>query len=414
MSRILAPLDHPERRFKSIHVAGTKGKGSTATMIARMLQNSGYKVGLYTSPHLMDVRERITVNGEMVKQAAFTRIMNVLAESAARPRSTQPTYFELLTAVAFRYFADEEVDFAVVETGLGGRLDSTNVISPEVVAITDISYDHMNLLGRTLAEITKEKAGIIKEGIPAVCAPQKAEVEKIIRRTAAELDAPLRIPGREVEFSYRFENTRPIGPHTRLCLTSPRSRFEHLHVPLPGSHQAFNCAVALTVLDELKQRGFEIDDQLAMDGLVDLAIPGRMEMVCDKPRVIVDVAHNGASLDALIRAIGQTIPYDSMIVIFGCNKDKDVAGMLQRIQMGADKIIFIGTGSPRSMDPADLAALYAEKTGMMAQVSRTLSDAMEIAEAASTRDDLICITGSFRLVARAKDHFTRQAALAVS
>jgi len=400
MKRVLAVLGNPHRQVRTLHIAGTKGKGSTATMLAHMLWHSGYKVGLYTSPHILTLRERITINGRMISEPRFTRMVQRLSRRVRGPEDL--TYFDALTAIAFCHFAEEEVDIAVIETGLGGRLDSTNVIHPLVCGITSISYDHMQQLGKSLSEIAEEKAGIMKSGVPVISAPQAPEVRKVLREAAARAGAELRVPGEEIDFSYRFESARPIGPHTRLSLTTPTSRFEHLRVPLWGEHQAINCGVALSMVDALKQRGFEIDDQKVVEGLGTVSLPGRMEIIREEPRILVDGAHNAASIVALMRAIGQNIPYDSMVVIFGCNRDKDVSGMIRHLQLGADKVIFTSTGSPRTMDPAELAARYTERTGKMAQVADTLEEAMSIAVRAVTREDLICITGSFYLVGLAK------------
>jgi len=402
MQRLLAALDNPHRQFKCAHVAGSKGKGSTVAMLAGMLQNCGYKVGAYMSPHVQDVRERILLNGQMIPEAVFARLVNKAASAAKKPRVGEPTYFELMTAVAFLHFAEAKVDIAVIETGLGGRLDATNVIKPEVVGITNISLDHVEQLGNTLEEIAREKAGIFKPGITVVSSPQRDGVNRVLRKAAEDLGCPVRMTARENNFSYRFESSRLTGPHTRICLTTPTSHFEHVRAPLLGDHQAINCALALGMLDVLKTRGFAIDDRKAIDGLASVSLPGRMEMVRENPRVLVDGAHNAASVDALMRAIGQNIPYDSMVIIFGCQKDKDIPGMLSHIRLGADKIIFTSTGSPRSADPVDLAARFTEISSKMCQVADDLGEAFSIAERAVTREDLICVTGSFYLVGRAK------------
>lgn len=404
MRALLKKLGNPQESFRSVHIAGTKGKGSTCTMIASMLQACGYKVGLYTSPHLIDVRERIVVNGEQIPAADFARLTKLVEPIVAKSKPT-PTYFDVLTAIAFKYFAEQKIDIAVVETGLGGRLDSTNVLKPEVTAITSISKDHMAQLGYTLAKIAEEKAGIFKPGVPAVTVLQDASVEPVLQRVAQKVGAPLDICGKTIEFSYRFESSRMLGRHNRVCLTTQTSKFEHLAVPLFGEHQAINCGLALAVIDKLKTRGIPIDDAKAMEGLAKTTIEGRMEVVYQTPRVIVDGAHNAASIDAMMKAIGQHIPYDSMIVIFGCCSDKDVDGMLERITSGADKVIFTRVNSIRSADPNELAARYVELYGKMAQVADTLPDALSIANRAVTKEDLICITGSFYLVGDARKHF---------
>ncbi|HZL35823.1 MAG TPA: folylpolyglutamate synthase/dihydrofolate synthase family protein [Tepidisphaeraceae bacterium] len=410
MRSLLKKLGNPHQQFKSVHVAGTKGKGSTCAMIASMLGAAGFKVGIYTSPHLVDIRERIVVNGHMISQTDFARLVREIEPIVARIKPT-PTYFDVLTAMAFKYFAEQKVDIAVVETGLGGRLDSTNVLSPEVTAITSISKDHMAQLGSTLARIAEEKAGIFKPGIPAVTVTQNPEAEAVLLRVAEKIGVTLDIAGKTIEFSYRFESSRMQGPHNRVCLTTPNSRFEHLAVPLLGEHQAINCGLALSVIDRLKGRGFAISDAKAMEGLAKTTMPGRMEMLCQTPRVIADGAHNAASIDALMRAIGQHIPYDSMVVIFGCCADKDVSGMLERIAAGADKVIFTKVDNIRSSNPHELSARYTEQYGKMAQVAPTLEDALAIANRAVTKEDLICITGSFYLVGEAKKLFVNKALL---
>lgn len=404
MRALLKKLGNPQDHFRTVHVAGTKGKGSTCAMISAMLVANGYKVGLYTSPHLVDVRERIVIDGDMIPQANFARLVRLVEPMVNRLKPT-PTYFDVLTAIAFKYFADNKVDIAVVEAGLGGRLDSTNVIKPEVTAITSISHDHMAQLGPTLGHIATEKAGIFKHGIPALSVIQDPMAEAALKKVAEKVGAPLDITGQTIEFSYRFESSRMLGPHNRVCLTTPNSKFEHLAVPLIGEHQAINCGLALAVVDRLKSRGIAINDSRAMEGLSKVTIPGRMEMVSQTPRVIVDGAHNAASLDAAMRAIGQHIPYDSMVVIFGCCGDKDVPGMLERITSGADKVIFTRIDSVRSADPHELAVQYVELYGKMAQVAENLEEALSIANRAVTKEDLICITGSLYLVGEAKKLF---------
>ncbi len=406
IGRLLSALGNPHKKYKTAHVAGTKGKGSTATMLAEMIHGCGIKVGLYTSPHLLDIRERIAVNGDLISEAAFARAVAAVAGVAMKAKVPNPTYFEVLTAAAFKHFADVGVEVAVIETGLGGRLDATNVIAPDVVGITSISYDHMAQLGSTLDAIAKEKAGVFKKGVPVVCAPQRDNVKDVLTEAAKTVSAPLRFCDENVDFSYRFEFSRAAGRHARVCLTTPTSRFEHVQVPLLGEHQAVNCTLALGMLDVLKSRGLKVDDQLAVQGLGQVNLPGRMQIINENPRILIDGAHNAASIDALMRGIGQNITYDSMVVIFGCHRDKDVTGMIRRLQLGADKVIFTSTCTPRSAEPAELAAQYMELSGKMAQVAPDIEEAMQIALLAVSREDLICITGSFYLIAQAAKKFT--------
>ena len=406
MRTLLKHLGNPHLKFKTAHVAGTKGKGSTCHMLASMLQAGGYKTGLYTSPHLTDMRERIRVNSEMISPHDVVEHVKRIEPILKRMAYDRPTFFEVFTAMSFAHFADRKVDVAVIETGLGGRLDSTNVIMPEVTGITSISKDHMSVLGNSLTKIAEEKAGIFKKDIPALTCVQDSAVEAVLRRVAGNVKTPIQVVGTDIEFSYRFECTRPIGPHMRVCLTTEQSRFEHLAVPLMGEHQAVNCGLALAMLDKLKGRGFAFDDSKAIEGLAQMKLPGRLEVVSRDPHVIIDGAHNSASVQALFRGIGQHIPYDSMVVIFGCNCDKDIDGMLEQISLGADKVIFTKSrNNPKAAEPDELAAIYTERYGKMAQVAATLPEALEIAERAISREDVVTITGSFYLIGEAKQVF---------
>ncbi len=405
MEALLKKLGNPHQKIKVVHIAGTKGKGSTAAMLSNMIQENGYSVGLYTSPHVSSLHERIAINSEMITQKDMLSMLNRMHTSIEQmaKKDDTPTFFEIMTAIAFLYFAEKKVDIAIIETGLGGRLDSTNVVSPTVVGITSISIDHQNLLGQDISSIASEKAGVIKKGIPVITVPQDPEAMKVIKTQAVSTKAPLSITGHDIDFSYRFESSREHGPHTRICVNTPTSKFEHLRVPLPGEHQAINCGLALAMLDKLKEHGYDIDDSKAAEGLKKVHLIGRMEIITQDPRIIVDTAHNAASIRALNAAIGQHVPYDSMVVVFGCNADKDVRGMLEQLQYGADKVIFTRSNSPKAMFPQDLADMYTEICGKMCQTALTLSEAIRIAKNAVSREDLICITGSFYLVGEAKD-----------
>ncbi|MHC5002091.1 MAG: bifunctional folylpolyglutamate synthase/dihydrofolate synthase [Planctomycetota bacterium] len=402
--QLLELLGNPHEQVRMVHVAGTVGKGSTVAMTAAMMQGCGYAVGQYTSPHLMDVRERITVNGQPISKAEFTELMRLAAE-AAESAKIEPTFFELMTAVAFKHFAEQAVDVAVVETGLGGRLDSTNVITPEVSIITHIDYDHTHLLGRTLPDIAREKAGIFKRGVPAVTFEQSPEVEAVLREVAEEVGAPLRIVNKDIEFSYRFGATEDLGPHTRVCLITDTSQFMHLPVPLPGEHQAVNCALALSAIDTLKASGFDFAEMPLLEGLGRTSTPGRMELVWTRPRILVDGAHNAAALAALMRCVGAHVPYDSMVCIFGCCEDKDAPALLDKVALGGDKIIFTrAKGTPRAADPHELQQQFSDMSGKMSQVARSLPEAIDLASRAVGRDDLIVVTGSFYLAGETKKH----------
>ncbi len=297
MEKLLSLLGNPQKKFATVHIAGTKGKGSTATMLAKMLEANDYKVGLYTSPHVVHLHERIAVNSQLISEKEMLDLLNRIHAPVEKIAKTDPlTFFEIMTALAFMHFADVKVAIAVIETGLGGRLDSTNVIKPKIVGITSLSIDHQNQLGNTIISIAKEKAGIIKPGIPVVTVKQAPEAQQIIKEAAEAAKAPLSVTGKDIDFSYRFEISRECGPHTRICLSTPTSKFEHIKVPLYGKHQAVNCSLALAMLDKLKSLGYKIDDQKTERGLSTVWLPGRMEMICGSPRIMIDGTDNaGAS-----------------------------------------------------------------------------------------------------------------------
>ncbi len=407
MRALLEKLGNPHQQFRSVHVTGTNGKGSTTAMIAAMLQECGYAVGLYTSPHLVDLRERIQINGATIDKNDFTELMKQVANAASKLDS-EPTFFEIITAVGFKYFAEQAIDIAVVEVGLGGRLDSTNVLQPEVSIITSVDFDHTKLLGSTLPEIAREKAGIFKKDVPAIIFESDPAVEKAVAEVAEKVGSPLRIVNKDIEFSSRFCSTDDLGPHTRVCLYSKTSRLEHLPVPLPGEHQASNCGLALAAVDHLKTVGFDCPEEKITAGLAKTRIPGRMQLVWDRPRVLVDGAHNPAAMSALMRCVGAHVPYDSMVCVFGCCADKDVATLLDRVNLGADKVIFTRAQSnARAADPDELQRLFMERSGKMSQIARSLPEALELATRAVSREDLVCVTGSFYLVGETLKHLAQ-------
>jgi len=401
MRKLLDLLGNPHEKVKTVHVAGTNGKGSTVAMIASMLRASGYAVGVYTSPHLIDIRERVQIDGNPIGKTDFVETVKTVAK-AAEKLGEQPTFFELMTAVGFCHFAEQAVDIAVIEVGLGGRLDSTNVITPLVSVVTAIDLDHTKLLGATKAQIAREKAGIFKKGVPALFFEQEPEIDSVMREAALAAGAELRIVNKDIEFSSRFCVTPDLGPHTRVCLYTKSSRLEHVPVPMPGEHQAINCGLALAAVDVLKSFGFELPEDKLTAGLASTKVPGRMEVVSHRPRILCDGAHNPAAMNALMRCVGAHVPYDSMVCIFGCCSDKDVAEMIDKVNLGADKVIFTrSANTPRASSAEDLQKLFQERSGKMSQIARSVPEAIEMAIRAVSREDLICITGSFYVVGEA-------------
>ena len=413
MRALLDELRDPQRDVRCVHVAGSKGKGSVVEMTASCLTACGYATGVYTSPHLVDVRERIRIGKEQIGYTHFARLCRKVAEAgeSIRRKHGEVTYFELLTAMALSWFAEQAVDIAVIEVGLGGRLDATNLIHPEVTAVTAIQLEHTALLGDTPAKIAREKAGIFKPGVAALTIPQEPGVLDVFREVASGVGAPLQVVGQDIEYSCRFESAHDLGPHARVCVNTARSAFEHLPVPLKGEHQAINCGLALAILDKLRDRGFETPERKVAEGLARTPCEGRLEIVGRNPWIVLDGAHTPDSIQCLIKAIGAHLRYDSMVVVFGCAADKDVKSMLGRLALGADKVVFTrAANNPRAMDPRELQRKFAEISPKMTQVARTLPEALALAAPAVHREDLICITGSFYLAGEARKHLLGDAA----
>ncbi len=406
---LMEALGNPHTSFRSIHVAGSKGKGSVCEMAAASLQACGLTTGLYTSPHLTDIRERVRIDGRPIPHADFRLLAEKIASVLPRFQKAwgAPTFFELITALGFLHFAEQAVDIAVVEVGLGGRLDSTNVVTPLVSVITEIQLEHTDLLGATHEAIALEKAGIVKPGVPVLTLEQREPAAlDAIRRTAQSRGSPLLVLGQDLDFSARVGPSSGHGPEARVCLSTPHSNFEHIIVPLRGEHQAANCGLVLGVLDQLRHHGYAITERDVVRGLAQTPGHGRMELVHASPRVFVDGAHNPESVAALLKSLATHVRYDSLVVVFGCAKDKDVAGMLRRLSAGADKVIFTrADNNPRAMEPRDLARKYIEISGRPAQVAPDLRHAISLAQSAVAREDVICVTGSFYLAGEAKRLF---------
>lgn len=414
MRAILEALDNPHAGVRHVHIGGTKGKGSTCEMLATCLESCGYTVGLYTSPHLVSVRERVRLNRRFIDEADFTRLMQTCAKAAASVQKAHgdATFFELTTAMAFLHFAEQAVDIAVIEVGLGGLLDCTNVITPEVAAVTMIGLDHTQILGDTHEEIAVQKAGIFKPGVAALTYEQNPEVAAVLRRCAEAAGSPFHVLGRDIDFTFRAEGT-PTGLAMRCSLTSERNTYEHITAPLRGEHQAWNCGLALAILDQLCARGFNCPVSKVTRGMELVRLPGRFELAPGPVRLLLDGAHNTESMSALVKSISQNLRYDSLVVVFGCAADKDAGAMLRCLAMGADKVICTrAAGNARAADPHDLARAYHEITGRTAQHTRTLAEALDLATRAAGRDDLVCVTGSFYLVGEAKKAMATRAATA--
>jgi dihydrofolate synthase/folylpolyglutamate synthase len=401
--RLLEMLGSPHLKTPCIHIAGTKGKGSTAAMVSSILTASGYRTGLYTSPHLVDVRERIRLDGEPIPRSEFARMMDLTRPhlerikeqvAAMRPGTAvrRPTYFEIMTHMAFLYFADAGADIAVLEVGLGGRLDATNVVErPIACAVTNISRDHTAILGDTLALIAREKAGILKHGVPAVVARQPAEAAEEIGIVAREAGAPLSWLDREVLLTESEDASFDIEIGDR--------RYGGLTVPLLGAHQRRNAAVAVALVDEARRAGFDrIAEESVRSGLRAVSWPGRIQRVADDPVTILDGAHNPASIDILMRTLAEAYPDGRRHVVFAVANDKDWRVMLARMAGPGVHLTCTHTGNPRAVDPTDVAHEAGGLAFESVAVEPSPASALAAARDRAGRDDLVIATGSLYLV----------------
>ena len=396
--RFLALLDRlgsPQNRLRVVHIAGTKGKGSTTAMAASVLSAAGYKVGAYLSPYVYDVRERVQINGEMISREDFARWVSVIqphVEALERTELGATTEFELKTAIGLCYFAEQAVDFAVLEVGLGGRLDATNVISsPLVTVITNIGLDHTEILGETLGAIAAEKAGIIKEGIPCVTGvPVGGEAWQVIERICRERHAPL------------IAIQPPSDDAGSLTLTTERRALRGVQLRLRGAFQAQNAAAALTALDSIGLEALPlVPNEVVQRGLEAAWVPGRLQQVSEQPTVVVDVAHNDISAMALADALRTQFQAESRRVIFvvGLSRNHDPEAFLKPLA-GLNPAALIATQPACRPRPAEDIASAARDLGMpnIATVESSVLDAVRSALKEARPDDLICLTGSFYTV----------------
>jgi dihydrofolate synthase/folylpolyglutamate synthase len=389
---LLERLGDPHRRYAVVHIAGTKGKGSTAAMVEAILRAAGYRTGLYTSPHLHTMRERIRIDGEPIPPATVVHLFERLRpEIAADPALT---VFDILTAMGFLAFAEAGVEIAVVEVGLGGRLDSTNVVSPAVCLITALSMDHMEILGPTLTHIAFEKAGIIKPGIPVGTAPQAEEAMAVLRRVAAERGAPLlTLDG----WRYGPREISPAGQWGEIH--PPEGSGWSVRLPLLGRHQWENAALAVLAALQLRAQGWSLPDAAIPEGLARVRWPGRFEVLREEPPVVLDGAHNDASAARLVETLMEVFPGRRWGLVFGVSADKDAAAILRPLRPLVGEVWLTRSRHPRAADPAALVAAAAA-LGLPARVRATVATAVEEALASSRP---VLVTGSLFVVAEARE-----------
>jgi dihydrofolate synthase/folylpolyglutamate synthase len=443
MRELLRRLDDPHLRLPVVHIAGTKGKGSTAAMLAGILSAAGYRTGLYTSPHLEAIEERMIVDAQACSEGEFVELVSAvrpIAEAmdrAARAGGTcrGPTFFELTTAMALLHFVRRAADVVVLEVGLGGRLDSTNVCQPRVAVITNISFDHTRQLGNTLAKIAGEKAGIIKPGVPTITGTTEPEPLEVIQQIATQRGSPLRRLGVDFDFSYRpphdvqdrqsrgqmdFRRAgfQPAGqlrgresfscegapqleslPSAHEKDSRPLLRYDALDLSLLGRHQAANAAVALATIAELQSQGWRVPPEAVRRGLAEVRWPARIEVLSRHPTLVLDAAHNLASIKALLATLAESFLATRRILVFGTTSDKDVRGMLAALLPRFDRVILTRyANNPRGVPPEQLDALARDFPVPRVLCHDPASAWAEVHKSVEPRD-LVCITGSFFLAA---------------
>ena len=433
---LMQHLGHPERRFRSIHVAGTNGKGSVSHLLASVLMQAGYKVGLYTSPHLVDFRERIRINGTMIPQEEVTRFVEFHKDYM---QSLQLSFFEMTVGLAFDYFATQQVDVAVIEVGMGGRLDSTNVITPDLCIITNIGFDHTQFLGDTLPKIAAEKAGIIKQGVPVVIGESHPETRPVFEQKAAEMGAPVffaddhyriieqpappSLASSDLQFTVekmgiengelRIENY-PSAAALNVTGDTP-AQFSILNSqfvsPLSGSYQLKNLATLFQALELLPTVGYTLSFDNIRNGIArvvqDTGFHGRWEKVDEYPLTICETAHNADGINAMLGKLS-TMPYRRLHLIYGCVNDKDYMKILRMLPSDRTAYYSSQPSVPRALPVAQLAEAAA-LCGMAGEAFPAVADAIRAARAAADPEhDLVLVTGSIFLVADAVEYYSRQ------
>ena len=397
MDELLERLGNPHLGARTVHIAGTKGKGSVAAMIASVLTKSGYRTGLYTSPHLHTFNERIRIDGNLITDEDVTALVNKLRpeEEVVNEKATygKLTTFELITVLGFMYFNLKNVDFQVVEVGLGGRLDATNVVQPDVSVITTIGFDHMEVLGNTITKIATEKAGIIRQDGIVVSSPQVIEVEKVIGRVCQEKNAKLIKVGGDVTFQgqeYDIEGQK-------LRVNGRRDTYE-VTIPLIGDHQLINAATAVATLEVLAEKGFAITKETMREGLARVKWPGRLQLLSKKPLLVVDGAHTPESARKMRESLEKYFNFDKAVLIIGSSSDKDISGIARELTPLFEKVVITRSIHPRSM-PADNIVKEFRSRGVETTVVENFSEVLPTALSLAGENDLVCATGSLFIVA---------------
>ncbi|RKX76318.1 MAG: bifunctional folylpolyglutamate synthase/dihydrofolate synthase [Spirochaetes bacterium] len=402
VSLLLEMLDNPQNNFASVHIAGTKGKGSTSAMVESIMRAGGWRTGLFTSPHLHSLREYFRVNGEPLGEEDVAEGVEKIKPFIEKVEGI--TLFEILTALAFFLFSEQNTDIAIIEALMGGRLDATNVINPIVTAITSISYDHTEMLGNTLSSIAGEKAGIIKPGIPVITAPQKPEALGVIEDRARSIGAPFisisenwELNRQNINLQGQSFDLREIGNGRKTSF-----RIKDLNIPLLGEHQLINANLAIAIVYELSSRGFTVSEESIRDGLKGVVWPGRLEILSHKPYLIVDGAHNSASVKYLTESLVSLFGETGKTLIFGASTDKDIVEMLENLHPHFHEIILTSSHHKRAEKPEKLLEML-KKLKRNASIAECAEEALKRALKMTEPEELILVTGSLYLVADARE-----------
>ncbi|MCL3781650.1 bifunctional folylpolyglutamate synthase/dihydrofolate synthase [Prolixibacteraceae bacterium JC049] len=388
----------PHKNFKTIHVGGTNGKGSVSHMLAAILQKAGYKTGLYTSPHLKDFRERIRVNGEMISEQQVVDFVADFQEKQTKTHDLSPSFFEFTVAMAFQYFDEQQVDVAIIEVGMGGRLDSTNIISPELSVITNISHDHTAFLGESTKEIAGEKAGIIKSNTPVIVGEYQAATEKVFANKAKEMDAPIVWADSIYRSSYSMQGIN--GRQLFNFQHKGQMRYASLELDLLGKYQGKNVATALVAIEQLIEAGWNITKDDIYKGLFDVTettgLMGRWQVLGNNPLIVCDTGHNEAGLNEVLTQIDNT-PYQNLHIVLGLVNDKNIDSILEMLPQNAI-YYFTKAQIPRALNERELAekAMVYELQG---KTFPTVEAAFEAAKKSALRNDLVFVGGSTFVVA---------------
>ena len=385
MRSLLERLGNPHQMLRIVHVAGSKGKGSVSAMMAAILQRAGYRTGLFTSPHLIRLEERFQINTGEITAPELAIGLNDVRCAVERSPVLDVTFFEICTALAFLHFWRRRVEAVVLEVGLGGRLDSTNVCSPELCIITSISFDHMKQLGNTLALIAREKAGIIKPGVPILSGVIDPEPRSVIEAIAQQRQAPLRQLGSD--FTYRYKPGHVVGILPQVQVTTHQKSWPTLELNLLGEHQAANASLVIAAIEVLRQRGWTIGDQAVRQGLAEVSWPARMEVIHREPLVVLDCAHNAASAATVVKTLEESFEPGKRVLLFSSSHDKDISGMFAHLKPAFEQVIFTRFRcNPRATPPGELRDRWGG--------GEVIDSPVEAIQVAMQQAPLVCVTGS--------------------